>query len=218
MDIKDKQVCIIGGGSGIGLETALWAARIPGATTATVDLANSASVEAFFSAQPALDHLLVSVSTSAPGSIATGGLDTMRRAFESKFWGACRAAVAAAPRLRPGGSIVLVSGVTSRRPVAGMTNLSPLNAAVEGLVLALAAELAPLRVNGLSPGLIDTPYWESRLDGPSRAALFASVGASLPARRVGQAADCARAVLYLWTSEWVTGTVLDVDGGFLISK
>lgn len=218
-EMQGKRVCVIGGGSGIGASVArlaadagaevLTAGRSGRGAAAVVDVTDDASVAGYFAGAGTLDHVVVSVSTAMPGCLVGGGWAAMRVGFETKYWGALRVVRAAAPLMAAGGSIVLISGVASRRAVAGMENLTPLNAAVEGLVRALAAELAPLRVNGIAPGLIDTPYWDGQRE------MLAQAGAALPLGRAGRGEDCARAALYLFTSEWVTGTVLDVDGGFL---
>ncbi len=217
--MQGKRVCVIGGGSGIGAAVArlaadagaevLTAGRSGRGAAAVVDVTDDASVAGYFAGAGKLDHVVVSVSTAMPGRLVAWDWAAMRAAFETKYWGALRVARAAAPRMAAGGSILLISGVASRRAVAGMENLTPLNAAVEGLVRALAAELAPLRVNGIAPGLIDTPYWDGHAE------MLAQAGAALPLGRAGRGEDCGRAALYLFTSDWVTGTVLDVDGGFL---
>lgn len=184
--MTNQTVCVIGGGSGIGLAVAAGALALgatvwigsrsqerllaaqtvhPDLRLQPVDVTDEANVQAFFAAVGALHHLVVSVSASAPGTVLDTDEETVRRAFETKFWGQFRAARAAAPLLAPEGSITLVSAISSRRPLRGLTNLSAANAAVEGLVRALALELAPRRVNAIAPGFVDTPFWEHRLDG-----------------------------------------------------
>jgi NAD(P)-dependent dehydrogenase (short-subunit alcohol dehydrogenase family) len=221
-----QRVCVVGGGSGIGAAVAraaeqegatVWIAgrSVSGPRALVVDVADEASLSAFLEALPEMDHVVLSVSASAPGAIVGGDVTVVRRAFETKFWAAWRLGAELGGKLK--GSLTIVSGGASRRVVKGMTTLMPLNAAVEGLVKALASELAPVRVNGISPGMVDTPYWEQRMPEESKQAMFAQVAAGLPSGRIGRPEDCAGAAVYLMTADWVTGTVLDVDGGFQIS-
>lgn len=223
--LEGQRVCVIGGGSGIGAAVVaaaeaegaeVWIARrsVSGPRALVVDVAEEASLTAFLGALPALDHLVLSVSASAPRAIVGGELAVAKKAFETKFWAAWRIGAELGGRLK--GSLTIVSGGASRRVVKGMTTLMPLNAAVEGLVKALAAELAPLRVNGLAPGMVDTPYWGQRMPEESKQTMFTQVAAGLPTGRIGRPEDCAEGAMYLMTASWVTGTVLDVDGGFQI--
>jgi NAD(P)-dependent dehydrogenase (short-subunit alcohol dehydrogenase family) len=134
--------------------------------------------------------------------------------MESKFWGAYR--VARAVKIREGGSLTLVSGLLSVRPSASSVLQGAINAALEALARGLALELAPVRVNAVSPGLIATPLW-SAMPKEKREAMFAGAAQRLPARRIGQPEDIANAVLFLVTTPFVTGSTLRVDGGGAIA-
>jgi len=114
--------------------------------------------------------------------------------------------------LQPGGSILLFSGLAADRPGAGTAMVSALNAGVEGLVRALAVELAPVRVNGISPGVVETEGW-AFMDEASRKAFFADLATKLPAGRVGAPDDIADAALFALTNPYLTGEVLHVNGG-----
>jgi NAD(P)-dependent dehydrogenase (short-subunit alcohol dehydrogenase family) len=135
--------------------------------------------------------------------------------MEIKFWGQYRCARAAAPRIREGGSITFSSGIRSRRPLNGSGAFTTVNMAVEGMGRALAIEIAPIRVNVISPGVIDTPVFagftpEARAKHLERAAQASTVG------RVGEAEDVAHLVLAVLTNGFLTGTVLDIDGGGIL--
>jgi NAD(P)-dependent dehydrogenase (short-subunit alcohol dehydrogenase family) len=237
MSLASKRIVVIGGSSGIGLATAKMAAEqdaevviaslnsqkldraraeIGGRTEAyPLDVRDEAQIPAFFEKLGEFDHL------ATPGSAAVGGpfLSTetarARADFDSKFWGQYLAARYAAPKIRAGGSIVLFSGVYSQRPPAGVASVAAVNGAVESLGRALAVELAPLRVNVVSPGLTDTPAYSS-MPPEQRQAMFRQVAESLPARRMGQPEDIAQAVLYLMADPYATGTILLIDGGFML--
>lgn len=134
--------------------------------------------------------------------------------MNSKFWGAYR--VARAASIREGGSLTLISGFLSVRPSKSSVLQGAINAALEALGRGLALELSPVRVNTVSPGLIATPLW-SKLDAQAREKMYEDAAVRLPARRVGQAEDVARAVLYLASTRYATGSTVLVDGGGAIA-
>jgi NAD(P)-dependent dehydrogenase (short-subunit alcohol dehydrogenase family) len=136
----------------------------------------------------------------------------VREAFESKFWGQYFAAKYAVPYLRPGGSIVFITGVYGHRPPKGRHVLAAMNGGIEGLARALAVDLAPLRVNVVAPGMMDTPLYAD-MPADQRQAMYDELAARLPVGRIGTAEDAAKAILYLMDDGYVTGTVLHVDGG-----
>ena len=136
-----------------------------------------------------------------------------RELFEGKFWTAYHCAKHVAPRLRDGGAVAFVAGVLNRRPGINCAPLAATNGALEGLTRALALEFGPrLRVNCLSPGFCDTERFD-HMDAKKRKAMLANTADSLPLRRVGQPEDMGEAIYYLLTANFVTGVVLDVDGG-----
>ncbi|MGW4241525.1 SDR family oxidoreductase [Nocardia sp. NPDC004722] len=114
-----------------------------------------------------------------------------------------------AGRFRAGGAILLFSGVAAWRPAPGRTVMAATNAAAATLAEALAVELAPVRVNALSPGIVDSGAW----DGPTKDVFFQSVAERNPARRVGTPSDISSAALLALTNPFLTGTTLHVDGG-----
>lgn len=177
-----------------------------------VDVADEGAVRAFFERVGAFDHLVLSTGVTAAGPFLELDTGAAREHFEGKFWGYYYAARHGAPRLRPGGSITLISGIAAVKAIAGFAAIGAADAAVEALCRTLALELAPLRVNAVSPGLIDTPAHQAMPDA-ARKAMYESVAASLPVGRVGTPDDVAAAVLYVLGNGFTTAAVVHVDGG-----
>jgi NAD(P)-dependent dehydrogenase (short-subunit alcohol dehydrogenase family) len=213
----------LGGSSGIGLAAARlavadgWdvtiASRNPeradiDAAKVTLDVTDAAAVRSFFADAGPIDHLVSSTVARAGGPARELDLDEARTAFETKLWGPFAALQAADVRR----SIVLLSGAAASTPMRGGSSTAAVNGAVEALVRTLAVELAPVRVNAVSPGIIDTPTWAG-MPADQREALFSRIAGALPVGRVGTAEDVADAIRHLLTNEFVTGTVLHVDGG-----
>ncbi|PWU50458.1 short-chain dehydrogenase [Micromonospora globispora] len=225
---------VVGGTSGIGLATArrlhALGARVhvvgrgkerldeiattdPEITGHQADGGDRAEIGTVVEAIGRIDWLVVALSGGeGGGSIADLDPDTLRRAFDAKFWGHLTTIQAALPYLAPTGSITLVSAISARAGIPGTAGLAAVNGAVEGLVRPLAVELAPIRVNGVSPGLVDTPWW-SGLPDDARQAYFTQVAQVLPARRVATADDIAEVVVLAATNANLTGTVIEADGG-----
>jgi NAD(P)-dependent dehydrogenase (short-subunit alcohol dehydrogenase family) len=199
------------------LTPALGAAVIGPVEAVACDLADADSVAALFDRSPAADHLVI---TATPGSAGGSFLDTeieqARGVVDGKLWGSWRAARLAARAMPGSGSILFTTGGLSVRPAPGRVAVSVAFAAVEALARALAVELAPLRVNAIRPGLTDTGMW-STVPAAERAAIFDGFARTAPAGRVGQASDIGEAAVYLMTAGFVTGAVLDVDGGSLLA-
>jgi NAD(P)-dependent dehydrogenase (short-subunit alcohol dehydrogenase family) len=141
-------------------------------------------------------------------------MDVAAAAFDSKFWGFYR--VARAARVRPGGSISVVAGFLATRPAPGRALMGAINAALESLVQGLALELKPVRVNAVSPAVVDSEMWAGMAP-EAREAMFAKAGAAYPAGRVGQPDEIARQLLLLAATGYATGTVVTLDGGASIA-
>jgi NAD(P)-dependent dehydrogenase (short-subunit alcohol dehydrogenase family) len=171
-------------------------------------------VAEFFGAVPPFDHLVLAASPGAAGSGPFADLDedALRQAFDGKFFAYVKVLKAARPRLRADGSVTIVSAVSARAAYPGAAGLAAVNGALEAVVPTLAVELAPLRVNAVSPGVIDTQWWHGLPD-EQRAAFFQAVAAASPVRRVGTPEDVAAAIVYLAGAGFVTGTVLECAGG-----
>src|SRR5688572_231674 len=235
MPLAGKRVVVIGGSEGMGYAVAqaaaasgaqvliasrsaqkLAAARatLGGAVeTDTLDVTDEARVRAFFERCGAIDHLVTTAAVVNRKPFFEVTAAEGHAAFESKFWGQFYAARYAAPQIRGNGSIVFFSGISSRKGMPGLVVTSAINGAVEALCRSLALTLAPVRVNAVCPGFIDTPGH----DDPAgrRRQVLAQVAAAIPARRVGTPAEVAQTALYLMQSEFTTGTVVDIDGGHL---
>ncbi|KQV80040.1 SDR family oxidoreductase [Rhizobium sp. Root1220] len=229
--IVRKRVLVVGGSSGIGFAVAAQAISegasvtiasrsrdklaeashlLGGVPTVILDTADESGIEAFFAAEDAWDHIIVSAAQTPSGPVRKLSLQDARTAMESKFWGAYR--IARAARFTERGSLTFISGFLSERPSANSVLQGAINAALEALARGLALELSPVRVNAVSPGLIDTPLW-SRMDDDARKAMFARVADSLPAKVVGQPSDIANAVMFVLTTPFATGSTIRVDGG-----
>src|ERR1700730_6749649 len=199
--------------SKVKLETALGSIHRT-SRAVVLDTQDQSALERFFMAEGPWDHVVVSAAQTPTGAGPTLGLDDANAAMESKFWGAYH--VSRAAKIKDGGSLTFISGFLSVRPSAGAVLQGAINAALEALARGLALELAPVRVNAVSPGLIATPLWSGMAD-EKREAMFARAAVSLPARRVGQPEDIANAVLFLATTPFATGTTVRVDGGGAIA-
>jgi NAD(P)-dependent dehydrogenase (short-subunit alcohol dehydrogenase family) len=185
-----------------------------GVATAVLDVTDDTAVEAFFAPGEPWDHVVVTAAQAPGGPARTLPLADAYQAMHSKFWGAYR--VARVVRIRDGGSLTLVSGVLAIRPRGTSVLQGAINAALDALARGLALELAPVRVNSVSPGMIDTELWD-RLGDDARRTLRAETAQRLPVRRVGRADEVARAVLYLASNGFATGTTAVVDGGTAIA-
>jgi NAD(P)-dependent dehydrogenase (short-subunit alcohol dehydrogenase family) len=233
-NLQDQQVIIFGGSSGIGLATAqtllaagarvtivgrsadkLQAAvrQAPGVATAAVDATDSETVKRFFDQSNAFDHLVITVGGGAPPMPFHEISEArFRKAFDDKFWAQFAIAQAGSRKVSRGGSITFISGAAARRAVPAMVPYAAINGAIEAMVGPMALALAPIRVNAVAPGVIDTPFWGGMPEA-ARQGFFAQMGGKLPAGRVGKPGDVALAVRYLIENGFVTGTTLDVEGG-----
>ena len=234
-ELNEKGVVVLGGASGIGLATALAAAARGAVVTVTsrsgervaqavrriggsargevVNLENEEETRALCERMGAFDHLVYTAGDELLLSpVAQLDLAAARRAFEVRVFGALCAIKHAAARIRPGGSIVLTHGIAGARPSAGWAVGAAVCGAMDALTRALAVELAPVRVNAVSPGLVRTPLWNP-IPEAQREALFREAGSKLLTKRVGEAAEIAEAYCYLMENTFTTGQTLVVDGG-----
>ena len=188
---------------------------IPGINFSSLDTHDDAGLKALFAAVGRVDHIVGS-ATGADRTIKPFIEQTeeqFRAAFE-KFWAYCKVVRAGAPCLSPDGSITLVSGTPARKCTPGMSSLSCTGSAVEALCRALALELAPIRVNVIAPGLIESGMQDHF--GEKKQEVLAQMGKGVPLGRVGQADEVASAILQTLTNTYMTGTTVDVDGGLLL--
>jgi NAD(P)-dependent dehydrogenase (short-subunit alcohol dehydrogenase family) len=232
-DMNDKRVVIVGGSSGMGFalaellleegarvhlagrsERKLAAARQrlgASVTTSRADVADEEDVRRLL-AEP-VDHVVVTAAdvNGAYSPIESFPLDAARTVLGTKVIGPWLVAKHAAAVMATG-SITFTSGIAAYRPSPGSSMLATANGALEALARTLAVELAPIRVNVVSPGWVDTPIWDD-LAGPDKNERLAAMAAKLPAGRVGRPADIAQAFRALLGNEFITGTTLHVEGG-----
>jgi NAD(P)-dependent dehydrogenase (short-subunit alcohol dehydrogenase family) len=178
------------------------------------DVTSDESVIALFRRSGPVDHVVVTAAQLRTGPFKTVSMDDMRATMESKFWGAWR--VARSADIRAGGSLTLVTGFLSVRPRPNSAIVGSVNGALESLARALALELAPVRVNAVSPGVIDTPI-RAAMPEEARRDMLAKTAASLPVGRVGQGEDIARQILAFMANGFATGSIVYIDGGALVS-
>jgi len=233
--LSGSRVLVLGGSSGIGLAAARAAANAGakvtlasrsndkvnaavaqvgnGALGVALDTTNDAALEGFFASQPEWDHIVVSVAAGRSAGLHDLTLQDAYGNMNAKFWSAYKTAKLA--RITPEGSLTLVSGFLSQKPNKDALLQGCINAALESLGRGLALTLSPVRVNTVSPGLIDTPI-RAAMPADKKKAMLEHAAATLPARRVGQAEDIADAILMLMTNPFTTGSTLFVDGGGMI--
>lgn len=214
---EGQRIAVIGGTSGIGAAIARLAAAAGAEVVAAgrehLDIGDEASIRDFFATLGPIDHLVVTASFVRPGPFRTGDVADARLSMEGKFW----SQYLCARHAQVGRSIMLFSGGYSRRPAQGVSIVAAINGAIEALGRALAVELAPVRVNVVSPGLIQGTAAYAGMPEAARAGMYAGAAARLPAGIVGDADSVAGPALALIASPYATGTVLDIDGGGLLA-
>lgn len=229
--LAGQHVAIVGASSGVGLALARLAAAagarltlfgrdmpklrsvsagFPNAELRQLDLHRTLSIEQAVRDIVDLDHLAVTAGTFGPAPLADTSLEHLRAILEERIIGPLMLVKTLAPQMRK--SVVLFSGGLARRPLAGGVILAAALCGVEGLARALAVELAPIRVNVVAPGVLDTPMLEKVL-GAAKDHVLSQVAASVPARRAGSADDAAHAALFLMTNVYMTAAVIEIDGG-----
>ncbi|SEG88171.1 NAD(P)-dependent dehydrogenase, short-chain alcohol dehydrogenase family [Actinacidiphila yanglinensis] len=227
------RVVIMGGTAGIGLATAralradgaevvvtgrneerLAAAAAEGLTAERLDGTDEDAVAAFFERTGGFEHLVLAFSSGAVGlgPVKDTKLTDIRAAFEGKLF----AYLFAVQHAQVTGTVTMVSAASARSGLPGLVGLAAVNGAIERIVSPLAADLAPVRVNAVSPGVIATDWW-AFMPEEKRAAQFAAAAQSLPTGRVGTAEDVAGAIRYVIGADYVTGSILPVDGGFTVA-
>ena len=234
MMLAGNKVVVVGGSSGIGLATAELAksegaeviiasrnadrlkvaAEKLGVTAIPTDVTSDESVAQLFRQCGTVDHVVVTAAQLRSGPFKTVSMEDVRATMESKFWGAWR--VARAADIRSGGSLTLVSGFLSIRPRPAAAIVGAANGALESLARSLALELAPVRVNCVSPGIIDTPI-RAAMPEAARRDMLAKAAVALPVGRVGVGEDIARQILTFMTVGFASGSVVYLDGGALVT-
>jgi NAD(P)-dependent dehydrogenase (short-subunit alcohol dehydrogenase family) len=234
LSLNGKRVVVLGGTSGIGLATAkafldesaqvIIASRSSSKLSDAkaklggnvegyeIDFRSEEKVADFFERVGKFDHLVVTAGEGAMGHFSELPVATVREAFDSKFWGQYITVRASLPYLNNESSITLTSGVYGVRPPQGATTLASINSAIDGLARGLSVDLSPIRVNVVSPGIVDTPLYAG-MSAEQRQELYNSIAQQLPVGRVAQPEDIAETYVYLAKNGFTTGTTVLVDGG-----
>jgi NAD(P)-dependent dehydrogenase (short-subunit alcohol dehydrogenase family) len=233
-DLKDRKVVIMGGTSGIGLAAALRLAsrgavvtvtgrnperteRVrrenPALTVEIVDASSPDAVRTFYESLGSIDDLVLCVSgAKGAGSFQKVDISELRVGFEEKFFAQFSAAQSALPFLNKSGSLTFISAISARAANPGTAGLAAINGAIEAMIKPLASELRPLRINAISPGVVETPWWD-RLAPEAREALLRQSAAASLVGRNGSADEAGSAVEFVVANGFMTGTVLEIDGG-----
>ncbi len=231
---ESKKVIIAGGSSGIGLATAAMlvkekanvtvtgrsAAKLaaaaeenPGIQTVALDSNNRDELDEFFRAQGNFDHLVIALSgAKGAGAFADLSLQDLRDGFEGKFWPQLNTLQAALPYVNKGGSITLITAISAVSKAPGVSGLAAINGALELMIPSIAKEIQPLRINAVSPGVVNTAWWDF-LPADTKADTFQQYASQLPVGRVGEPAEVADTILFLMRNGNITGTVIRCDGG-----
>ena len=234
---EGTDVVVIGGTSGIGLATATMAkdagARVtvvgrdkdrlagalerlgPDARGVNLDVADEAAVEGLFASFDHVDHVAMLAGTRADGEVATIDTSTITGPIDSRLWGALYVCRYAAPKMTDG-SITICTGVGVARPRRGGAIVAAAAGGSEILARVVALELAPIRVNIIRPGIIDTPLL-TRMAGDHRESVIASQAKRTPLGRIGTPEEIAHGILFLMANTYVTGSTLTIDGGLSLT-
>ncbi|GGN79220.1 short-chain dehydrogenase [Streptomyces albiflavescens] len=233
-DLADQTVVVIGASAGIGLETARQvragggrvvlvgrnperlqeaARELDPVSTAAFDATDTDRLQQFFQDLPGpVDHVMV--TAGSPSYIPLAGMDlaAARREFDERFATTLGVALYSRDKVRAGGTLLFMGGTGGRRPGVGMAVASTLTAALPALIANLALELAPIRVNLIAAGFVDTPLSASLL-GDQLDARREELRAALPIRRVVEPADVAALAVHIMCNDALTGATYDIDGG-----
>jgi len=232
-ELLGQTVVVIGGSAGIGLETARLA-RVQGAqviltgrnperlqraasevdavSTAAFDAADPAAIERFFASLQTIDHVMVTAGRPYYGRLADMDFAKIRGLIGEHLLLALYVARYAANKVKPGGTLIFVGGTGGRRPAVGMSITGAMTAALPALTANLALEIAPVRVNLIAAGFVDTPL-SAELLGDQLENRRNQLRATLPIRRVVGPADVAALAVHIMTNTALTGATYDIDGG-----
>lgn len=233
--LEGKHVIVMGGSSGIGLSTAKAAAekgaiitivassqsrielalsQLPeSATGQSVDLSKEENIRNFFANQSSFDHLVYTAGENLQlTNIDEISLAEAQKFFTIRYWGALAAVKYGASKINSGGSIVLTSGIAGNRPGKGWGIAASITSAMEGFTRAMAVELAPVRVNIVSPGIVKTNLWGA-IPEEAREQMYQKYAEALLVKKVANPEDIALAYIYLMEQSFGTGNTIIADGG-----
>lgn len=233
-ELHGQTVVVIGGSAGIGLETAR-RARAEGAnviltgrnperlecaakelgaqSSAAFDAMDAAALELFFNGLPnVIDHVMVTAGQPHYGRLVEMDFTEVRHALDDYLIQMLQVARDAARKMRPGGTLLFMGGTGGRRPGPGLGIVPTVTAALPALAATLALELAPVRVNVIAAGFVDTPLSASLL-GADLENRRSQLRATLPIQRVVEPADVATLAVHIMTNTALTGATFDIDGG-----
>ncbi len=233
--VRDKRIVIIGASYGIGLATAELLSRsgaelilanrnveklqeiakdLPVKTSAyRLDITVEEEVKTFFETIGGFDHLVVPAAGAALGTLAESPTETTRALVDSKFWGQYFAVKYGTRHIAKDGSITLFSGTVTQKPISGLSAYAAVGSAIEAAARVWALEYAPIRINTVVPGIINTPLWEGLVGKEGAAAQLEQTASLLPVGRVGTPVDVAKTVTFLIDNGFVNGATVVVDGG-----
>ena len=229
---QNKKIIVAGGSSGIGLAAAiqfnkqqaqvtitgrnpgkLKSAAENGLQATTVDSGDRAALDAFFKNYGPVDHLVISLSGSKGiGNFSELSLQVLREGFEEKYWANLNTVQSALPFINNGGSITLVTAISATAQLPGTSGLAAINGALEIMVKVWAKEMPHIRINAVSPGVVDTSWWDF-LPEETKQETFKQYAAQIPTGRVGKPDEIADAILFLAGNQFMTGQVIGCDGG-----
>ncbi|HTU00016.1 MAG TPA: SDR family oxidoreductase [Rhizomicrobium sp.] len=238
MALKDKKVLVIGGGSGIGFGIAQGAAaegakvmiasrnaekiaekaKSVGGTSAALDVSEEANIAAFFKAHSGFDHIAFTAGDTtglAMGMLKDLDLKQAADRFNARFWGAVAVAKHGAIHLPPGGSYTITNGMLGHKPMRGMPTVTAGAMAMEGLTRGLAVDLAPVRVNCVCPGVIETELFDRY--GDARAQMLKMMTEKQLVPRPGTPAEAAESYLTCMRNTYMTGQVIKIEGGVALA-
>lgn len=239
MGLKDKRILVIGGGSGIGFGIARGAAaegakvmiasrnagkiaeaaKTFGGTSAVLDVGEEANIAKFFKEHTGFDHIAFTAGDTDSLSFGVlGDLDLKQAAqrFNTRFWGAVAVAKHGAIHLPPGGSYTITNGMLAHRPLKGIPIVSASAMAAEGLTRGLAVDLAPVRVNCVCPGLIETELFAKY--GEARHEMLKAISQKQLIPRPGTPAEAAESYLTCMRNTFMTGQILKIEGGIALAN
>lgn len=189
--------------------------ELPPVSAMGVDAGNRSALDNFFREEKEVDHLVIALSGGKGGGMFnTLSLADLREGFDEKFWAQVNVLQAALPYMRSSGSITLITAISATAKLPGTAGLAAINGALELMVPILSRELAPLRINAVSPGVIDTPWWDF-LPPAAKAQAFADFASKVAVGRVGRPEEVAATIRHFITATYVNGVVVGCHGGLM---